>query len=327
MPARSSRLSRNFVALARRSSHFTGYWRIRPARFSGLITALCRKSSKSIQSFTAIRRSGGVFACYVLVVPDSMPTAEVCSNGTFHLNSHISPAIGFVFSFYAKLGSSVQNAAATLRSARAATRAAVVGGSKLGSFFRFTPNWVRPCKNAIRALKRPPHPARRRHRSRRPPGRRPPQIFEGDPSVFTLSLHGANNFPFPKQRSSCDIEPPDGTGDAARLEALEAARPAVRDFGHADRLLPVRRRYVGDRPPGPSFPLSRGRERTRPPDYRRRFDAEMPAGNYPGGWLFRSRSPHRRGSRRHVPRCRKYAEWKHLAMLFTQFKRWRRFKK
>mgnify|MGYP003353284060 CR=1 FL=1 len=26
-------------------------------------------------------------------------------------------------------------------------------------------------------------------------------IFEGDPNVFTFSMHGANNFPFRKQRS------------------------------------------------------------------------------------------------------------------------------
>jgi acetoin utilization deacetylase AcuC-like enzyme len=53
-------------------------------------------------------------------------------------------------------------------------------------------------------------------------------LFESDPEVFTLSLHGSNNFPFRKQHSSLDVELPDGTRDDSYLEALEAAlRPAV----------------------------------------------------------------------------------------------------
>lgn len=47
------------------------------------------------------------------------------------------------------------------------------------------------------------------------------RIFEGDDSVFTLSLHGAKNFPVRKQTSDCDIELPDGCQDAAYLQALE----------------------------------------------------------------------------------------------------------
>lgn len=46
-------------------------------------------------------------------------------------------------------------------------------------------------------------------------------IFADDPSVFTLSLHGAKNFPVRKQQSDCDIELPDGCEDAAYLQALE----------------------------------------------------------------------------------------------------------
>jgi acetoin utilization deacetylase AcuC-like enzyme len=46
-------------------------------------------------------------------------------------------------------------------------------------------------------------------------------IFAGDPSVFTLSVHGARNFPLRKQRSDLDIELDDGTGDAAYLAAVE----------------------------------------------------------------------------------------------------------
>ncbi len=38
-------------------------------------------------------------------------------------------------------------------------------------------------------------------------------IFADDPSVFTFSIHAARNFPFRKQRSTLDIELPDGTTD------------------------------------------------------------------------------------------------------------------
>jgi acetoin utilization deacetylase AcuC-like enzyme len=41
-----------------------------------------------------------------------------------------------------------------------------------------------------------------------------------DPSVFTLSLHGARNFPARKQVSSLDVALPDGTGDTEYLEQL-----------------------------------------------------------------------------------------------------------
>ena len=48
-------------------------------------------------------------------------------------------------------------------------------------------------------------------------------IFANDPGVFTLSLHGARNFPFAKERSDLDVELPDGCGDDAYLEALDQA--------------------------------------------------------------------------------------------------------
>jgi len=48
-------------------------------------------------------------------------------------------------------------------------------------------------------------------------------IFADDSSVFTLSIHGAKNFPFRKEASDLDIELPDGCGDAEYLEALDAA--------------------------------------------------------------------------------------------------------
>ncbi len=46
-------------------------------------------------------------------------------------------------------------------------------------------------------------------------------IFRNDDTVFTLSLHGAKNFPFRKEPSDCDMELPDGCRDDAYLEALE----------------------------------------------------------------------------------------------------------
>jgi len=48
-------------------------------------------------------------------------------------------------------------------------------------------------------------------------------IFRDDPSVFTLSLHGARNFPFRKEASDLDVELPDGCTDAPYLDALDVA--------------------------------------------------------------------------------------------------------
>lgn len=48
-------------------------------------------------------------------------------------------------------------------------------------------------------------------------------IFAGDASVFTLSLHGARNFPFRKEPGDLDVELPDGCGDDDYLHALELA--------------------------------------------------------------------------------------------------------
>jgi acetoin utilization deacetylase AcuC-like enzyme len=48
-------------------------------------------------------------------------------------------------------------------------------------------------------------------------------IFRDDPSVFTLSMHGARNFPFRKEASDLDVELPDGCTDEPYLEALDGA--------------------------------------------------------------------------------------------------------
>lgn len=46
-------------------------------------------------------------------------------------------------------------------------------------------------------------------------------IFSQDNRVVTLSLHGRNNFPFRKQKSTVDVEFEDGTTDQFYLEQLE----------------------------------------------------------------------------------------------------------
>ena len=46
-------------------------------------------------------------------------------------------------------------------------------------------------------------------------------IFAGDPTVFTLSLHQDNNYPYPKPPSSLDVNLADGVGDEEYLAALE----------------------------------------------------------------------------------------------------------
>jgi acetoin utilization deacetylase AcuC-like enzyme len=48
-------------------------------------------------------------------------------------------------------------------------------------------------------------------------------IFAHDPSVYTLSMHGQNNFPFRKVASDHDIDLPDGCIDAPYLQALDGA--------------------------------------------------------------------------------------------------------
>jgi acetoin utilization deacetylase AcuC-like enzyme len=60
-------------------------------------------------------------------------------------------------------------------------------------------------------------------------------IFSEDADVFTFSMHGAKNYPLFKQRSSLDVELPDGTADAEYLDAL--ARNLPRVFEHAPEVV------------------------------------------------------------------------------------------
>jgi acetoin utilization deacetylase AcuC-like enzyme len=53
------------------------------------------------------------------------------------------------------------------------------------------------------------------------------QIFENNPKVFAFSMHGANNFPFRKERSDLDVPLPDGIGDEEYLKLLKETLPEL----------------------------------------------------------------------------------------------------
>jgi len=56
-------------------------------------------------------------------------------------------------------------------------------------------------------------------------------IFGGDGTVFTLSIHQENNYPYPKPPSTIDINLPDGIGDEDYLAVLEKhLHKAFHDF-------------------------------------------------------------------------------------------------
>lgn len=52
-------------------------------------------------------------------------------------------------------------------------------------------------------------------------------IFADDQRVFTFSMHGAKNYPLFKERSTLDVELPDGTGDEDYLRTLAEHLPAI----------------------------------------------------------------------------------------------------
>ncbi len=55
------------------------------------------------------------------------------------------------------------------------------------------------------------------------------QIFENESRVFTFSIHGANNFPYRKEKSDLDINLADGTGDDEYLDLLKQTLPRLID--------------------------------------------------------------------------------------------------
>ena len=62
-------------------------------------------------------------------------------------------------------------------------------------------------------------------------------IFQNDSSVFTLSLHGENNFPFKKEQSDLDLGLADGCDDQNYLSALQQALDQMQSRFKADFLI------------------------------------------------------------------------------------------
>lgn len=59
-------------------------------------------------------------------------------------------------------------------------------------------------------------------------------IFADDPSVFTMSIHAAGNFPYRKESSDLDVPLADGSGDEDYLDALDAALQAALERSSPD---------------------------------------------------------------------------------------------
>jgi acetoin utilization deacetylase AcuC-like enzyme len=52
--------------------------------------------------------------------------------------------------------------------------------------------------------------------------------------VFTFSMHGANNFPYRKERSDKDIDLPDNTGDEEYMALLKESLPQLINLHQPD---------------------------------------------------------------------------------------------
>jgi acetoin utilization deacetylase AcuC-like enzyme len=75
------------------------------------------------------------------------------------------------------------------------------------------------------------------------------EIFAADPSVFTMSIHGARNFPLRKHPGSLDVPLEDGVGDDEYLRALEPALAESLDRSNSELVLYIAGAdpYEGDR--------------------------------------------------------------------------------
>lgn len=80
-------------------------------------------------------------------------------------------------------------------------------------------------------------------------------IFRDDPTVFTLSLHGAKNFPHRKETSDLDVELPDGCTDEPYLAALDRALDAA--WARHDGALPGLAFYLAGADPHENDRLGR----------------------------------------------------------------------
>jgi acetoin utilization deacetylase AcuC-like enzyme len=74
-------------------------------------------------------------------------------------------------------------------------------------------------------------------------------IFDGDPSVFTFSIHGQKNFPYHKHPSDLDIGLPDDSGDQVFLEALQSGLQQALPRAQADLAIYIAGAdpFIGDR--------------------------------------------------------------------------------
>jgi acetoin utilization deacetylase AcuC-like enzyme len=59
-------------------------------------------------------------------------------------------------------------------------------------------------------------------------------LLAPDPDAFTLSLHGARNYPFTRIPSDLDVDLPSGTGDGEYLRELDRALDAALETGRPD---------------------------------------------------------------------------------------------
>ena len=62
-------------------------------------------------------------------------------------------------------------------------------------------------------------------------------ILQNDDSIFTLSIHGENNFPFKKEQSDLDVGLADGCNDAVYLRSLSTALDQLDSRFKADCLI------------------------------------------------------------------------------------------
>ena len=62
-------------------------------------------------------------------------------------------------------------------------------------------------------------------------------ILQHDPSIFTLSIHGENNFPFKKESSDLDLGLPDGCDDSMYLQGLANCLDQLESRFEADCLI------------------------------------------------------------------------------------------
>jgi acetoin utilization deacetylase AcuC-like enzyme len=74
-------------------------------------------------------------------------------------------------------------------------------------------------------------------------------ILNGDPSVFTFSIHGEKNFPFRKVAGTLDIGLPDGVTDNEYLETVEEGTRRALHMADADLAIYISGAdpYAGDR--------------------------------------------------------------------------------